>query len=607
MPFLLARLGQLRTSDGRARRRRRWNSVGIHPCQRRLLSSDLRRSVINCFMSSNLILITSIAGPRCTIGLHQGIRRGVEMNGNATGHRWPPPATIARSAGDVDHLMDNQQHPMRTRRLGINTHEEPVVYLREDSAVCRAEGFEARNRIDVRVDDQTVTATLNMVTGDLLRTDEVGLSDAAWERLMPAAESRIHFAHPLPLDSMRSVRAKMYGRSLESAQLRAIIRDVVARRFSDVELAAFVTACAGSRLDVHETLGLTRAMVDVGSQLDWNRNLVADKHSVGGLPGNRTTMIVVPIVTALGLMMPKTSSRAITSPSGTADTMETLAPVVLSLEAMRRVVSREGGCIVWGGAVGLSPADDLLIRIERALDIDSIGQLVASVLSKKVAAGATHVVFDIPVGETAKVRDPLTASIVISHLEQIGAALGLHARCVVTDGSQPVGRGIGPVLEALDVLAVLRGEPGAPADLRERSLALAAAVLETVGVAQGSAAMAMVEQVLLDGRAWTKFQALCDAQGGMRELRTAAHRHDVVSQREGRVRTIDNRLLARAAKLAGAPHAAAAGVAIHVRIGDPVDAGAPLFSVHAESRGELAYALEFVDSHPDIVNIEQVA
>ena len=527
------------------------------------------------------------------------------MTGNARGHGETSPAEVA--ASQAEGLANDQPHRMRARRLGISTHEQPVVYLRKDSPVCRAEGFEARNRIDVRVDDRTITATLNMITGDLLGRDEVGLSDAAWEWLMPAADSTIHFAHPLPLDSMGSVRAKMYGRSLDGAQLGAIMRDVVARRYSDVELAAFVAACAGSRLDIPETLGLTRAMVDVGRRLNWNRDAVVDKHSVGGLPGNRTTMIVVPILTALGLTMPKTSSRAITSPSGTADTMETLAPVALSIEAMRRVVDREGGCIVWGGAVGLSPADDLLIRIERALDIDSTGQLVASVLSKKVAAGATHVVFDIPVGRTAKVRDASTASIVVSQLEQIGSALGLRTRCVVSDGSQPVGRGIGPVLEARDVLAVLRGEPDAPADLRERSLALAAALLETVGVAQDAAAMAMVEQALADGRAWAKFQALCDAQGGMRELSTAAHKHDVVSQCEGRVRAIDNRQLARAAKLAGAPHAQAAGLAIHVRIGDLVRAGEPLFTLHADSRGELAYALEFVGLHPGIVDIEQSA
>jgi thymidine phosphorylase len=218
-----------------------------------------------------------------------------------------------------------------------------------------------------------------------------------------------------------------------------------------VELSSFVTACAGDRLNEDEIFYLTKAMEEVGDRLDWKQTLVVDKHSVGGLPGNRTTLLVVPIVAAFGLTMPKTSSRAITSPAGTADTMEVLAPVDLSLSQMRKVVDQEGGCIVWGGAVHLSPADDTLIRIERALDLDSEGQLVASVLSKKVAAGSNHLILDVPVGPTAKVRTEEAAAKLIHILEKVGARLGLKLKAVVTDGSQPVGRGIGPRAQHLSI------------------------------------------------------------------------------------------------------------------------------------------------------------
>jgi Thymidine phosphorylase len=151
-----------------------------------------------------------------------------------------------------------------------------------------------------------------------------------------------------------------------------------------------------------------------------------DKHSVGGLPGNRTTLLIVPIVAAAGVTMPKTSSRAITSPAGTADTMETLAPVELGQAELRRVVEQEGGCIAWGGAARLSPADDVLIRVERPLDLDSTGQLVASVLSKKAAAGASHVLIDLPVGPTAKIRSVAEAQRLSEHLRHVGEAVGLR-------------------------------------------------------------------------------------------------------------------------------------------------------------------------------------
>src|SRR5690606_21483482 len=148
-----------------------------------------------------------------------------------------------------------------------------------------------------------------------------------------------------------------------------------------------------------------------------------------------------------------TSSRAITSPAGTADTMGTLFRVEFSVEEMQQIVRETGACMVWGGAVSLSPADDLMVRLERELDIDGEGQLIASVLSKKIAAGSTHVLIDIPVGPTAKVRSAEEADCLASLFTRDGAACGIVVRCMLTDGSRPIGFGIGPVQEAFALLA----------------------------------------------------------------------------------------------------------------------------------------------------------
>jgi len=406
-----------------------------------------------------------------------------------------------------------------------------------------------------------------------------------------------------PLESMSHVRAKVYGRTLDARAMRAILDDVVAGRYSDIHLAAFLTACAGDRLDLAETTALTRAMVDVGERLDWGRAPIVDKHSVGGLPGNRTTPIVVSIVAAHGLTIPKTSSRAITSPAGTADVMETLTTIALDLPAIRRVVEREGGCLVWGGAVGLSPADDILIRVEQPLDLDSEGQLVASVLSKKVAAGATHVVLDMPVGPTAKVRTETDALELSGHLESVGREIGLTVRAVRTDGRQPVGRGIGPALEARDVLAVLRGEANAPADLRARACLLAGELLELGGAAADGRGRDTAADMLSDGRALAKFMAICEAQGGFTEPPASPLRHDLTALSAGIVSSIDNRLLARIAKLGGAPSARSAGVDLHVKLGQKVGKGEPLLTLHSEARGELDYALAFADANRHVIEL----
>jgi thymidine phosphorylase len=489
------------------------------------------------------------------------------------------------------------------RRAGIDTYQAPIAYMHADSPVCRSEGFEAQARVELTFTGRSVIATLHQVRASWVGPDEVALSEAAWKALAAADGDLVDIAHAPVLESLRYIRSKVYGEPLDDPKLLAIIRDVAANRVSDLHLAAFVTACSGNRMSGAETIALTRAMIAVGEQLHWARGPVVDKHCVGGLPGNRTTPLIVSIVTACGALMPKTSSRAITSPAGTADTMETLAPVELELSAMRRVVEQEGGCIVWGGSVQLSPADDVLIRVERPLDIDSTAQIVASILSKKASAGAQRVLIDIPVGPAAKLRSRAAADALASALDEVAAAVGLELRVLQTDGSQPVGRGIGPALEAWDLLAVLKREATAPQDLRERALLLAGHVLEMAELAAAGHGESLALEALDSGRAWTKFQAICQAQGGMREPTRARHVQPVVARRGGFVTGIDNRRIAQVAKLAGAPSAAAAGLTMEVRLGSRVERGQPLFYLHAQTPGELAYALAYVAAQEGIITV----
>jgi thymidine phosphorylase len=508
---------------------------------------------------------------------------------------------MSEAIADVSRV--HHEPTLRARRLGIQTSGEPVVFMRSDCFVCRSEGLSARSQVLLSANGRETVATLYHVSSDLLAGDEAGLSEDAWARLQVSEGDRLVARHPDPVESLAKVRSRVHGNRLDDAALRSILADIVERRYSDVHLASFVTACSALPLDRPETVGLTRAMVEVGERLSWPSSPIVDKHSVGGLPGNRTTPIVVAIVAAHGLTMPKTSSRAITSPAGTADTMETLAPVDLDLSAIRRVVKREGGCIVWGGAVRLSPADDILIRIERALDLDTEGQLVASVLSKKIAAGSTHLVIDMPVGPTAKVRSAEAAESLAERLMDVAAEFGLRVSVLRSDGTQPVGRGIGPALEARDVLAVLNNSADAPADLRARACTLAGALLELGGSAAAGLGKILAERTIDDGRAWRKFQRICEAQGGMREPPVAARRRPVLAARRGRLSAIDNRKVAKLAKLAGAPDAKAAGVEMHVKVGEPVESGEPLCTVHAQSPGELQYALDYASAHAEMFEV----
>jgi len=481
---------------------------------------------------------------------------------------------------------------LKLRRVAIDTYRENVAYLHRECALYRTEGFQALAKIEVHGRNAHVLAVLNVVDdARIVHPTELGLSEQAFAQLGMRAGGLVRVAQAEPPASMDAVRRKIAGERLAADDFHRIVRDITQNHFSKTEIAAFLVATSENELDRDEVLHLTRAMVATGERLDWREPLVADKHCIGGIPGNRTSMIVVPIAAAHGMLIPKTSSRAITSPAGTADTMEALARVELPIGTLHDIVRKHRGCIAWGGTARLAPADDILISVERPLGIDSQGQLVASILSKKMAAGATHILLDIPVGPTAKVRHMHAAQRLRRLFEYVGDNVGMHVEAVITDGRQPVGRGIGPALEARDVMQVLANDPDAPTDLRQKALRLAGRVLEFDPDVRGGSGFAIARDILESGRALAKMRALIAAQGPVREPpRLASRSFDVVAPRKGVVTAIDNLRLAHIARLAGAPITKGAGVDLLRKLGDPVAKGEPLYRVYAEFPAEMQFA-----------------
>ena len=426
----------------------------------------------------------------------------------------------------------------------------------------------------------------------ILEPGEIGLGEQAFRRLGQAEGEDVRIAQASPPSSLEFVRRKIDGDTLGDSEIAAIIRDIAHHLYSPMEIGAFLVACA-SFMSTPETLAMTRAMVDVGERLSWASPLVVDKHCIGGIPGNRTSMIVVPIVAAHGLTIPKTSSRAITSPSGTADTMEVLANVDLTAAQMAQIVAKEKAVLAWGGRVNLSPADDVLISVERPLRIDTFEQMVASILSKKAAAGSTHLVIDIPVGPTAKVHSQAEAVRLRKLFEYVARHMGMVTDIVLTDGSQPVGRGIGPVLEARDVMQVLRNEADAPEDLRDRSVMLAGRLLDFDPALEGGKGYARALELLASGAALEAMERLIDAQGRQTaKLSPGAHQFEVKAASTGTVHAIDCHLIARVARLAGAPMDKTAGIDLLRKAGDPVRRGEALYRIHAGSGTGLEFACE---------------
>jgi thymidine phosphorylase len=490
----------------------------------------------------------------------------------------PPPGFIAFAMS----IADTSRPRLKIRSVSLDTGRENVVVISRRSRALRPDVFRGFSRVELRCNSSLLLATLLITDDDaLVGPDEIGLSEPALRRFGEPIGTLATVTPAAPPDSLESVRAKIRGNTLSDAAIGGIIEDITHYRYSDMEVAAFLIGSA-SFMTSDELLALTHAMASAGTQLKWNDPIVVDKHCIGGIPGNRTSMVVVPIVAAHGLPIPKTSSRAITSPAGTADTMEVLARVNVGVEEMKSIVAACNGCLIWGGHVNLSPADDILISVERPLSLDTREQMVASIMSKKLAAGSTHLLLDLPVGPTAKLTSGAEAMRLRKLFEFVGDRFGIAVEVITTDGRQPIGNGIGPVLEAQDVMAVLANEPTAPADLREKSLRLAAHLLEYDPRLRGGAGYTRARDLLDSGAALKQMHKIIDAQGPptcSSELGDLAF--DVKAEGDGVVTAVDCLRLNRLARTAGAPLNKGAGIRLFKKIGDRVERHEPLYRVFA--------------------------
>jgi putative thymidine phosphorylase len=396
---------------------------------------------------------------------------------------------------------------------------------------------------------------------------------------------------PLSIDY---IKKKLDGQKLSEREIDQIVWDIVHNKLSAIELTYFVAACYTNVMTTEETILLTKSMARHGDALRLGKYPVIDKHSIGGIPGNRTTLVVVPIIAAAGYFIPKTSSRSITSPAGTADTMEVLAKVAFPIGKMKEIVLKTHGCIVWGGSLNLAPADDKIISVERPLEIDAESQLLASIMAKKHSVSSTHILIDVPVNKDSKVKNMVEALSLKKEFEKIGKKLKKHVRVLITDGRQPIGNGIGPALEARDVLCLLKRDPRRPLDLEKKCLMLCANIFGMVGVQDG---YRKALDILNSGRAYAKMAEIIKAQGGKEiaaeDIKIGKYVYDVLSAKSGRVVDIDNLSISRIARIAGAPVDKGAGIYLYKHINDKVKRGEKLFTIYAESRRELEYAKEF--------------
>lgn len=404
--------------------------------------------------------------------------------------------------------------------------------------------------------------------------------------------------------AIKAIQKKLLGKKLTYQEIYAIIDEIAKERLSDILTTYFVASSFKEGYSDEELYQFTKAMVETGNRLKF-KGIVADKHSVGGIAGTRTTMLVVPIIAASGFKIPKISSRAITTPAGTADVMEAIAQVDFLPKEVERIVNNVGGCIVWNGKLGIAPADDIIIRVEEPLSFESFDKIIISVMAKKVAAGAKVLVLDLPYGKTAKIRHLTDAQKVAEKFRKVAKRFDIEMAVDINKMDEPAGYGIGPILEARDVLYVLEQNKNRPLKLEAKALRLAGLLLEMcfkkAGIKKNGEEEA--KKILDSGQALKKFKEIVKAQKGDEDissdkLKLAKYAKEIFSFKSGRILDINNYNLNTIAKILGAPTDKKAGIYLFKKIDHRVEKKEPLMILYSDDHYRLKEAEASLNNLP---------
>ncbi len=485
---------------------------------------------------------------------------------------------------------------LKAKIIDLETGGMPVISLNEDFA--KKNDFHGMDRVLITFDGHSVVAAVD-ISEKILSEEEIGVFEDVWKKLEIKDGDIVDIEPVGKPDSIKFIRKKMDKEELFGNEIHQIIKDIVDDKLTDVEMAAFVSAAYMEGLSMSETESLTKSIVNTGGRLKLRKKIIADKHSIGGVPGNRVTMVLVPIIASLGITIPKTSSRAITSPSGTADTMEVLADVSFSVDELTKIVEKTNGCIAWGGAINLAAADDKLIRIRHPLSLDPEGLMLASVMAKKVAVGSNHVVFDLPLGEEAKLRTLGEARHLEREFKKLAEKFNMKVETLITDGGNPIGNGVGPNLEARDVLWILKNDRRGPMDLRRKSTLLAGKLLELIGYSKEGEGQSVADKQIDNGKAYKKFIEIIEAQGGNpkvkpEDLHVGEFTCDYEAEKSGRISNVSNHAIAKIARAAGSPVDKEAGIYLFKKYGDIVKQGEKIFTVYSRSERHIERAIKLM-------------
>ena len=482
------------------------------------------------------------------------------------------------------------------KHINIKSFNENIAYLNKNCLEYAIEDISALSQVEIQTETSKIYAFLQIVDDDsLVAPNELGLNNEAFADFGESEGTLVSISLAAPAPSRAALKRKIAGNILSPQDYKFIIKDIINRRYSNIDIASFIVA-GGTFISANEVLSLTDALVN-SSKIDWKYdNIVVDHHCLGGIPGNKTDIIIAAIVGAYGLAIPKTVAKATTSCASVADTMGILTNVHLTQERFIELTETNRAVIADYEPLDIAEAVKSISNVERHLGLTQQEFLLTSILAIKLSAGITHLLIDIPVGEKSRIKTTYEAIRLRKLAEFVGDRLGMDIEVVITDGSEPIGNGIGAILEARDVVQVLKNKPNAPQDLLEKSLFLAGRILEFDPKLRGGEGYNTAAEILKSGQALEKLNDMIHAQGKKEQPVLGEFTREVLAPESGEITAIDNMQINRIGIWAGVRQNPGAGIDLYKKTGDIVSAGEPLYKIYAATAEDLELAESVVES-----------
>ena len=483
------------------------------------------------------------------------------------------------------------------KHLPIHSFNENIAYVNKECTAYKVDDIKTMVRVEIHGGSVPISAFLNVVTSNrFVKPGELALNTEAFRAIGLPEGARVSIVMNEPPLSLSAVHKKIRGGVLTLNEYKSIVHDIQMHRYSNIDLTSFLTACY-SFFTPTEAVCFVKALL-AEKKLYWDEeDIVVDSYTLGNIPGNNTDLIVMAIVAAYGLPIPKSIVRDKGMNCGFSNTLEFFTDVDKTAVEVQKIIKGARGAVFNYNILPVYKELSVLQNVSSYLNFDDEIFAVIEMLAEKVSAGVTHLVVDIPVGAKTLVKTTQQAVFVRKFLEYAGDMLGINIDAVVTDGREPVGAGIGALLEARDIMQILHNKENAPNDLKEKALFLAGRILEFDPKLRGGQGYNAAKEILTSGRALQAFEKIVAMQGKTRQTSDLGMlMRDVAASVSGKVRAIDGKIIRKISVLAGASQCPGAGVYLMKKAGDMVAKGETLYQIYACDAGAFALANSFAEA-----------